>query len=131
MIEPPGLPAVAAGALHVVVVRVGNLDRQEEIAARVAAREAVAALGRAEVAGAFLGSTGIQPERDSIGAQHVVTAHQVQSALGLAHQYAIRNRQLDAQRSHRAGMIRKRVARRGACEQAREQHTSRRDHFGG
>jgi hypothetical protein len=49
---------------HVLIVGIGNLDGQEEIAARIAAREAIVAFGRAEIAGAFLAPAGFRAERD-------------------------------------------------------------------
>src|SRR5262245_6964679 len=45
-----GCPAIAARAGYVGIVGVGDLNRQEEIAAGIAADQPVAALGRAEVA---------------------------------------------------------------------------------
>ena len=56
-----GIPVVAPGVLQVRLVRVGHLDGEEEIAARIAADQAVVALRRAEVAGALLGADGFSP----------------------------------------------------------------------
>jgi hypothetical protein len=115
------LPAVAARVFHVLVVRVGNLDREEEIAARVTARELVVAFRSTEVAGTLFGAAGVETEGDAIRAQHVVAAHEIEPALGFLHQHAVGDRQFDAHRRHRAGMIGQRVANGRACEQATDE----------
>ena len=87
-----GVPAVAAGVLDVVVVGVGDLDREEVVAAGIAAGQAIVAFGRAEIAFALLVADGIQPERDLVGAQYAFTAHEIQPPLAFADQDAVRRR---------------------------------------
>jgi hypothetical protein len=102
--------------LHVPLIRIRDLDGEEEIAAGIAPRELVAALGRAEVTRPFLVSARVQAQRHAVGTQHIVAAHEVQAALGLADQHAVGDGQFDAHRSHGPGMIGKRIARGRAGE---------------
>src|SRR6186713_2948454 len=54
------VPVIAPGVLYVRFVGVRDLHREEEVAAGIAAHEAVGALWRTEVASAFLGTGGVQ-----------------------------------------------------------------------
>src|SRR6202163_2379140 len=60
------VPVPCPRALQIQRVRVRHLDREEVVAAGIAALEAVAAFGRAEVSGALLLSHRAQAERDVI-----------------------------------------------------------------
>ena len=59
-----GFASDCAGRAPDRVVRVGHLDREEVVAARIAARQIVGAFGRAEVPRALLLADGVQSERD-------------------------------------------------------------------
>ena len=63
MIRPPGSTPLFLARRPVLVVRIGHFEREEVVAARVAADELVEAFGRAEIAFALLVPVGFSPRR--------------------------------------------------------------------
>ena len=59
--RPPRRPAVLARPHFILLVRVGHLDRQKVVAAGVAARQIIVALGRAKVVLSLLLADGREP----------------------------------------------------------------------
>ena len=77
---------VAARALQILVVGVGDLDRQEVLAARIAPGQLVVPFGRTEVAFLLLGAhRDSVPARPGRSATPCAAVHQIQAPLGFAH----------------------------------------------
>ena len=83
MISPPGRQPFSFAHAASSRFGIGDLDRQEEIAARIAPRQLVLALGRAEIAFPLLVAVRVQAELDRVLGDDAVAPVQVQPPLAL------------------------------------------------
>ena len=104
-----GIPMILACTSEVGLVRIGDLERKEVFAARIAAREEVVPLGSTEVAGTLFLADRIDSESDFVGAHDRLAMHEDEMPVVLVHDQAIDGRQALSRPQHDALRLGQRV----------------------